>query len=203
MKIKRFISETFEANCYLIISNGEGIVVDPCVDIKQLTKNENINITSVFITHGHFDHILRLDSYLNNSNITFYMHQKCISKLKNPMKNCSYFIKEKISFDIDLGKVYFVKDNEEININGNIFKILYTPGHSDCSISIMIEDNIFTGDTIFKSSVGRTDLYSGSESQLNKSLDIYKSIKNNYTLYPGHEEATTLEVEKGNNNFLR
>lgn len=204
MKIKTFTSRGYYANCYLISEKNQAIVIDPCVDREKLIPNlkeDNLKLVGIFLTHGHFDHFSNLDTYLNDD-CKIYMHKKAYPKLTNSLKNYSYLLKEKIEIAVSKDQVVLLNDKEKISLLSEDILCLETPGHTDCSITLVIADKMFTGDTLFKESVGRTDLPSGNQERLSTSLQKICSYKDDYAIYPGHGEVSTLEHEKSFNPFI-
>ena len=203
MIVKRYISNLFDANCYLVSDGINAIIIDPCVSYEQIfKKNENSKLVAVFITHGHFDHILKLETYLKLEGIKFFLHKRCYDKLIDPKKNLSIYLEKEIKFEIPANQLEFVNENTTLNLLSSPISVIETPGHSDCSILIAIEDNLFTGDTLFKGAIGRTDLYSANLSKMNESLNKIKQLKTNYRVFPGHDDETYLQEEILYNPYL-
>ncbi len=195
-----------EANCYLVewYFNGElcYIIIDPCVDYKIMKSLSKGKIKGVLITHGHFDHFEKLQGYLENSDVEIYMSYYGKEKLEDSVKNCSKMMGNDLSFIVN-DRFKFVRNSDAINICGKMINIIENSGHSSCSISFIIDDMMFSGDFIFKGSIGRYDLFSASEKEMKKSLEKFKLNKNNYVIYPGHGESTTFDEEIKNNRYLQ
>lgn len=203
MEIKKFVSSFAESNCYLITNENKSIVIDPSVAYDIVYQNEYSEIEGVFITHGHFDHFYAIDSYLKKTNAKIFLHKNALDKLIDSEKNYSFYFPKKLSVNIPAERIVFLNENSKIDIIGLELKMMETFGHTDCSICLIINDNIFTGDTLFKNTIGRTDLYSANNDQMVKSLRKLKQISQNYNIYPGHGEKTTLDVERLNNIYLK
>lgn len=203
MKIIKHVSRYMQANCYLVDYDGNGIIIDPCVNANIVLKNYEGNIKGIFLTHVHFDHFEEIKSYLKND-IKIYMHKLGFDKLFDPMKNCSIYANNQISINLPKDQIIFVQDglNIEISKNFNV-KVIATPGHTDCGVCYTVNDHMFTGDTLFKNTVGRTDLYSSNTAKMYDSLSKLNHIKSNYFILPGHGEQTTLDDEKSNNIYFR
>lgn len=202
MNIKKYSTNKIGTNCYLVEHLGKCIVIDPCVKYEDIFQDESLELAAVFITHGHFDHIDQLHTYLNKG-IKFYMHMNAYNKLLDPNKNVSAFTGFPIFYNLDKEEVIFVEDKEEINLIGKTIEIMYTPGHTDCSIMLIIDDSIFSGDMVFRGSIGRYDLYSASYLSIMESIEKIKQLTKNYTIYPGHGNKTSLEFERQNNPYFR
>jgi glyoxylase-like metal-dependent hydrolase (beta-lactamase superfamily II) len=189
-------------NCYLISHNDKSIVIDPCVDYKTVFRNEESKIQGIIITHGHFDHFNALGTYLKETDVKIYMHKRCLEKLIDPVKNCSVYCSCEVKFDIPNERIIFVNENSVLDLLDKKIKIIETPGHTDCSICVLIDEAIFSGDTLFKESIGRTDLYSSNSAKMIDSIEKLKKLKVNYQVYPGHSDKTTLDYEKEFNPYM-
>ena len=205
--VKRYISRAIESNTYLIYNDKYSFVIDPSVSYDVIKKDIKNKLVAVLITHGHFDHFYEIESYMKLDNIKFYCHQNAIKKLENGLINFSriYGIRLEIKTD---DRFICVKEGKLNLTDDVIIDVIYTPGHSDCSLCYVFGDVIFTGDFIFKNSIGRTDLHTGNSVVMNESLKNFKSDKRlkqfeNYVIYPGHEDATTLEDEFHYNPYLK
>lgn len=205
MEIKRLLPKTFGANCYLINYHKQSIIIDPSVSLDIIRHELDDNqLVGVLLTHGHFDHILSLEEILNYYHVPVFLHLKAITKLENAKKNYSLLTAKKIAIKMDNYSVITVRQSDELTIlPGLKIKVFETPGHTDCSVCYLIGDNLFTGDTLFKGTVGRTDLYSGSQELLITSLELFKSLPGHIKIFPGHEEETTIKDEKISNYYLR
>jgi glyoxylase-like metal-dependent hydrolase (beta-lactamase superfamily II) len=204
MKIKRFKSKFFESNTYLVIKGQTAIIVDPSVELSLIKKElEDLKISGILLTHGHADHFVYLKEYHDFYQCLIYCHQKALEKIEDPEKNYSKFGDAKLSFHFPKTSYSFLKEGQTFHIDNFEIKIMETPGHSDCSICFLIEDSMFSGDTLFKGTVGRTDLYSSNIIDLNKSLNKIFNLNFDYFIYPGHDESSLLSIEKISNRFLR
>ena len=194
-------SYSMGTNCYLVSNDDGYIVIDPAVDYNVVDEMTSGSLQAVLITHGHFDHVEKLQSYLDNSDVKIYGHKECLEKLQNPMTNCSAYFGDEIMFDLS-ERFVAVCDNEELEIVGLKVKVRENSGHTNCSVSYIIDDAMFSGDFIFKGSIGRTDLPTGSNERMKESLSKIKNIDDDYVIYPGHGNQTTLYIEKKRNPYL-
>jgi len=172
LKIKKIVTGSLEENCYVLVNNGDCLVIDPGDDFYKIKEEiKDLNLLAVLITHHHFDHVGALDELLEYKNVKIY----------------DYNLEEK-----------------EYEINNFNFNIIKTSGHTSDSITFYFkEENImFTGDFIFKGTIGRTDLPTGDMKEMENSIDKIKKYDKNITLYPGHGDNTTLEDEINNNCFF-
>ncbi|MFA5543858.1 MAG: MBL fold metallo-hydrolase [Bacilli bacterium] len=202
MKIDRFNSRFFNANCYVITDNNKSIVIDPCVPYSNLSKALDGNeVLGVFLTHGHFDHISNLDEFLNNHNVLIHCHLNAREKLEDENKNYSTIAKKSMVFKYEDSKFSFLREGD-FTIGPFKIKVLETPGHTDCSLCYIIEDNMFSGDTLFKGSVGRCDLYSGNTYKMMQSIDKLKRLNPDMKVLPGHDGVTSIKIEKLTNRYF-
>ena len=213
INVRVFSSKIMGANCYLVYDGLNSIVIDPCVDYNFISKYIKGDLKGVFITHGHFDHIECLDSYLKaNDNLLIYLHKNCVRKLSKKELNLSVMGYYPVELNIDSKNIRVIGneviDNVFDNVNIISFEVL---GHSDCSLVYVINDLMFTGDFIFKRSIGRTDLPSGNNNLMNVYLNKFKKLefdkvtinKENYLIYPGHGNNTTYNEEMEYNPYLK
>jgi hydroxyacylglutathione hydrolase len=202
MKIKTLALGPLEANCYIVQLEEINIIIDPgaqpdaiidYLDSRSLVPDFIIN------THGHFDHIEAVSGLIEKYNIPFYIDSAEENLIADPDKNGSSFFGEN-NLSLKTYNLINAKDQQYFNKNG--IDIIRTPGHSPGSITIKIEDCLFTGDLLFKGSIGRTDLAGGDTGQIKDSLLKIKNMDRNYLIYPGHGPATELKYEIENNYYL-
>lgn len=193
------------ANTYVVSKGKECIIIDPANDVRFVKKMVGENkVQGIFLTHGHYDHFKELENTLKEYDVKCYMHKNALEKLSDIDKSYARAFRCLNPLILDRNKVVFVSEGETIKFDHLEIKILYKPGHTDCSIVLIIDNLMFTGDLLFKQSVGRTDLYSGSVVAINRSLQEIKKMdkKGNYLIYPGHDDSTTLRDEIKANRFL-
>lgn len=202
MNIYKLQTKYLSSNTYVLEFNSFSIVIDPSIAYDEVTKIVNKDIAAVLVTHGHYDHIAQIKTYIDR-NIQIYIHQKAIEKLKNPRKNLSIYIDCNNPLAVTTDNLVLVNECEKYNINGEEFIALFTPGHSDCSVTYVFEDKyMFTGDFLFQGTVGRTNFPTGDEKVMKQTITRFKQMKKDYFIYPGHGENTTLEKEKINNVYF-
>ena len=181
---------------FLIISN-------PLFKAKKKTTIDILQslYSSLIYLLNHFDHIYYLEEVYKIYKPKIFCHKNAIEKIFNDSLNLSSLFGKALNIDLDKSIFTCIKDNDCININDVTISVLYTPGHSSCSVSYLIKsDNIlFTGDTLFYRSIGRSDLYSGNSLSLSNSLKKIASLNRDYIVYPGHDRATTIGDELKNN----
>jgi len=206
LKFKRLPLGIYQANCYIIWDeqSKKAAVIDPGGDFEELNKfieNNKLFVQYILLTHGHGDHIGAVADARENYKAEVMIHMDDYDMLKNTNKNYSSQMGyNKIEIEADKKIV----DGDIINIGAISMEIIHTPGHTRGSICIKCDNVVFSGDTLFAGSIGRTDLGGGSFE------DIIGSIKNklltlpdNTEVYPGHGPSTTIEIEKKHNPFLK
>lgn len=205
MKIKKRSMGPVQSNTYYLEKDNQVIVIDPCLDLgydanQLLEPIKDKHVIAVLITHGHLDHISGIDAVCKTFNCPVYIHESESEWLKQPRLNLSFGSSEPVvietkPIEIALGKL--IIDNFE-------FDVIATPGHTKGSVSYVIDQYIFNGDFIFRDSIGRMDLPTGSERDMIQSLSWFVTEYRNAnpTLYPGHGDKTTLKREIQTNPFI-
>ena len=202
-QIEVFCDNDLNANTYLLYDDNSCIIIDPANNIKVLSEYIGTKkVLGVLLTHGHYDHFKSLKDLLLQYNTFVYMHKLAYPKLSDIEASYSKIFNYPQPTIIDQNNIKFVNDGTNLELGTFTIKCWYTPGHTDCMMSYIIDDNMFSGDFIFKGSIGRTDLISSDRIKMNKMLDELKRRKVNYNIYPGHDGSTTLEYEKENNIYL-
>lgn len=204
LSVETFCDSSINANTYLITNNNHVLIIDPANNFKTLQRFIGDKIVDgVILTHGHYDHFKTLKEVLDNYDTKCYLHKEAIKKLSDV--NTSFAIAFGVNKlpDYDMSKLVAINENTNLTIGSFTLKIWFTPGHTNCSIIVFVENLMFSGDTLFKNSIGRTDLLTGSAMAMNNSLDRIKKIKTNYIVYHGHDEQTTLFEELKYNRYLR
>lgn len=184
-----------------------GFAVDPGYDVKKVMgwiAENGFIVKDVLLTHGHFDHVLACPELEKKFAPTIYLSKEDEEILYDPVKSFSILI-NKTTFDrFDITK--YVKDGDTIEVLERKVKCIATPGHTKGGVCYYFKDEniMFTGDTLFKESYGRTDLYGGSDSDMYESI-VHKLFRYNddIVVYPGHGDKTTIGYEKKNNDLVR
>ena len=202
--LKIFTVGPMEANCYILYNpdKKEGLIIDPGAEGARLIKfieQEKICINYIINTHGHPDHIGANRQIKEYTNAPILIHEYDAPMLTRSGSVLSLiFPLESSSPAADT----FVKDGDLIECEGMKLKVLHTPGHTPGGISLLLDDAIFTGDTLFSGSVGRFDLPGGSEEVLLNSIKKILSLDENLIIYPGHGPSTTVSEELRSNPFI-
>ena len=201
LKIHKLELGFFNVNCYILQTQRFSCLIDPGADFDiicdAILKN-NIKLDFILNTHGHYDHIGAVNAVVDQFNIPFYVHKNDEQLVRDPMANLSSVFGD---------KDYIVEKYELIEEGNDLFGLgvetFHLPGHTPGSILIKYKDVIFSGDVLFKGSIGRTDLVLGSASEMAESLQRFKDLDAECSVYPGHGPETKLDFEIKNNYYLK
>ncbi|MBP3478583.1 MAG: MBL fold metallo-hydrolase [Oscillospiraceae bacterium] len=203
LQIHTLILGDYQTNCYLVWDDAgtSCAVIDPGYNAQAvLQKADQLGLTidAVLLTHGHFDHVGGVEEIVKATGCKLWMSQSDWSQVKNPVTAYLYPIA-----NCDFTEVCFCEDGESIHAGGLDFTVMATPGHTYGSVCFLCGNALFSGDTLFAGSCGRTDLPGGSWATITESLHRLAAIDQDYTVYPGHGESTNLASEKRYNSYLR
>ena len=201
MKLYHLITGPLRVNAYFLVNEDtkEAVLID-CGEnykkIKQVEESNGFKVKALLLTHAHFDHS-GCAKRLQDDGVRVYISALDAQKLLN---------EDNLSGDFGRAFEYLtadktIIDGDYITECGMTFKVIATPGHTDGSVCFLIGDMLFSGDTLFLESVGRTDFRSGSRADLIKSVKKLFELDGDYTVYPGHEDFTTLSHERKYNLF--
>lgn len=202
MFLKRITTGMLSSNCYIIGDAGEAAVIDPGVEPEEIVSIldvQKLTLKYIILTHAHIDHILHMEELLGNRGGKAVIHEDDALLLGNPMLNGSVLFGLNKSFraaDI------CVKDGDNLEIGTVRLEILHTPGHTPGSMCVKADGCLFTGDTLFRLGVGRTDLGAGDQTCLMDSLKKLMNLCDSLKVYPGHGSATDIGYERNNNPDL-
>lgn len=205
LKINQYVVGPVQTNCYFAINEDtkELLVIDPGESPKQLAekiRQEGCTPVAILLTHGHFDHATGAEELAAEFGIQIYAYETEKETLEDSNLNVSWMIGGQKVFHADV----FVKDQQELDLAGFHIRVLFTPGHTKggCCYYFPYEEVLFSGDTLFCCSVGRSDLPGGSESQLVRSVrEKLLTLPERTTVYPGHNDVTTIENERMYNPY--
>ena len=198
MLIKTLPVGMLDTNCYVVTDERtlKCAIIDPGADsntILDYIESNNLIPEVIFLTHGHFDHHIALNAVMDATGAVAYINKKDAT-------TDGWHEQLKLADD---GHMSWYNEGDIIKVGGLEFHILETPGHSPGSVTIMCENALFTGDTLFRDSCGRTDLAGGSADILLKSLRRLSEFDGDYEVYPGHAESSTLNRERAFNYYMR
>ncbi|MCK5285887.1 MAG: MBL fold metallo-hydrolase [Candidatus Pacebacteria bacterium] len=205
LKIKKFVTGSIETNVYLVFNekSKKAFLIDcaaPIGEYKDFILENNLKLEFVVITHGHYDHIEGLNEFLTEFDTSFYISEKEEHMLINPMNNGSLMMGDPMVVN---KKPNFLKDGQKIKFEDRELEIIETPGHSLGGICVKLNDWLFSGDTLFYRSVGRTDFPYSDAKQLQDSIRQKLFILDkNIQVFPGHGRETSIGEEIMENPFL-
>lgn len=192
----------YQTNTYIVTGNGKTCaIIDPGFEpdtILAQVKTLGLTVDAILLTHGHFDHVGGVEQIVAATGCELWMAKPDWAIPGTPMNRYLYPLAS-----TDFTDVLFCGDGERIIAGGLAFIVLSTPGHTSGSVCFLCEDTLFSGDTLFAGSCGRTDLPGGDSGAMAHSLKRLAKLDRPFTVYPGHGCATTLGQEKLTNPYLR
>ena len=180
------------------------LVIDPGDSAQMLAgkiQQKGLKPAAILLTHGHFDHAMAAQELAGLLDVKIYAHEAEKNTLEQPRLNVSAMIGRRDSYHADI----YVKDGELLNLAGTQIKVLHTPGHTEggCCYYLEKEQVLFSGDTLFCQSVGRTDFPGGSMAKIVRSIkEKLLALPDQVNVYPGHMDFTTIGMERAQNPFL-
>ncbi|MDR1926509.1 MAG: MBL fold metallo-hydrolase [Endomicrobium sp.] len=205
IKVKKIISGSLDVNCYIVYDSEtlHAAIIDPGEDgnkvIFEIEKNA-FKPEILINTHAHFDHTLSDDKIRLKFKIPLAIHRNEEALLSDSEKNGSD------SYDITRTVKkpdMLFESNQEVKLSFASFKVIHTPGHTNGSICLLFDGFLFTGDTLFAGTIGRTDFISGNDVDMRRSLIRLKKLDPSLIIYPGHGSTTTMSNELQHNPYLK
>ena len=184
-------------NCYILADEKTkaAAIIDPgdtVPEIKELVKKDNLDVRAIFLTHGHYDHVGGVAALRKKyKDIPVYLPPEDAGKDTELMPTRA------------LDPVTLWRDGDVVMVGELQVEVLHTPGHSAGSVTLRCQDVLFTGDTLFTQSVGRTDFPGGSQEALMASLKRLGELEGDYQVLPGHDTFTSLDQERQGNPYLK
>ena len=183
----------YQTNTYIVENGGHCVIIDAGYHpetILRFLNDHDLTADAILLTHGHFDHVGAVRDLAAELGCPVYLHEKELSM--PPMMTA--------------GPLYYTHtygEGDHLTFAGIRFRVLHTPGHTPGSVCLMAEDHLFSGDTLFAGSCGRTDFPGGDWATIRKSLTRLAGMENDYLVHPGHGESTTLAQEKQYNPYMQ
>ena len=197
MVIKTILLPSVATNCYVVADENTKhcAIIDPGAadpHILETVRSEGWEVQYILLTHAHYDHTRGIPALRPElPGVPVYVHPGD-AKMPKPF----FFIEE-------MGKLTFYEDGDHIKMDSVDFEVLHTPGHTAGSVVLRVGDTLFTGDTLFKGSMGRTDLPGGSYEDMKASLKRLGALEGDLTVLPGHMDPSTLDHERKYNFYLK
>jgi hydroxyacylglutathione hydrolase len=205
MTIERIVNGTWEENCYLVTVDTQTIIIDPGGNAEKVIGyigSNGYTVLAILNTHGHFDHIGAVADLADVYKCPFYLHSKDERLLRSANLYMTLFAGEK-PVRIPAIDQYIDRIPLPVQVNDFTIDVLFTPGHTEGSVCFGINDCVFTGDTLMKGSIGRTDLPGGNKQKLTDSLRSISMLAENLVIYPGHGEKSSIAEElRSNLSFI-
>ena len=206
MKIEQYCVGQVGTNCYFVINEEtkELLVIDPGDSAQMLAdqiRQKNLKPQAILLTHGHFDHAMAAETLAEMFEIQIYAFEAEKETLEDPRLNVSAMIGHQDVYHADV----YLRDEQILQLAGTKIQVIHTPGHTEggCCYYLEKEKVLFSGDTLFCQSVGRTDIPRGSMSQLIRSIrKKLLVLPDEVKVYPGHMDITTIGMERASNPFL-
>lgn len=183
----------FASNCFILHSAGEAFVIDPAISEKRILarlEDEGLTLKGILLTHGHFDHIWRVQELRNATGAPLYVHESDAEMLTDSKKN-AYATFTGRSFTISEADS-LLREGDPLTLGGEKITVLHTPGHTKGSVCYDTGEILITGDTLFAQGFGRYDLYGGDATALRRSLASIAKLPADTVIYPGHGEQARL-----------
>lgn len=207
MRISIYVCGALGSNCYILQDEGTGkaAIIDAGEFIDEIKEHiDRIgkeNIVGILLTHCHFDHTMGAAELRDYTGAPLMIHALEEEWVDDPKRNgVRYFMMAASARFPKPDKAFH--DGDIIEVGDLPVKVMHTAGHSPGSCCFIAEDVIFSGDTLFQSSIGRTDLPGGNSAHIRQSLARLAALEGSMKVYPGHGEPTTIEFERENNPYM-
>ncbi len=202
------LGHEYFANCYFLIDekNGEAAIVDPAwygEVLENILEEYDVKLKYILLTHGHFDHIFGVYGLKEATGASVVIHENDAGHLLDENKSLSRGNMPEPQKPVNADVL--VKEGDVLTLGDEEIKVMHTPGHTMGGVCYVLEKDrvIFSGDTLFCMTAGRTDFFDGSDELMIKSLKRLIALDGDYRVLPGHNRETTLERERMRNWYIR
>lgn len=181
-----------QTNCYILAENDRCLVIDPGDEAEKVLAfldRQGLTLEAILLTHGHFDHVGAVKNLAAATDCRVFLCQEDLA-LPGAMTAGPLFYTD------------FYKEGDRLTLAGMTFEVLHTPGHTPGSVCLRFGEHLFSGDTLFAGSCGRTDFPGSSPAAMGRSLSRLAQLDEGLKVYPGHGESTTIGEEKRYNPYL-
>lgn len=204
MELINLVLGELATNCYILdIGNGEAVAFDignGAKKVMQALEVYHLQLKAILLTHGHYDHVAGVEAVRKMTGAEVYIHENDAVMLKSGEANLSWQLTNETYLPVTA--YHTLRNGDILEFGNRKIQVMHTPGHTPGGICYLTDDMMFSGDTLFKGSVGRIDL-GGNREDMMQSLRKIAALDKNYKVYPGHFDASTLEAEKKQNPYLR
>lgn len=202
MKIESIMVGPIMTNCYLLCDEEAGLcaLIDPGDEprrVLQMVADSGCRLQYILLTHGHFDHTTAVGAILEQyPELPVYIHEADVVDGRQGDMELRFS-------RLPEGNQRYYQEGDSLPLGGLTIRVMATPGHSKGSVCLLVEDVMFSGDTLFRCSCGRTDFEGGDYREMLQSLGRLARLEGNYRVYPGHDVPTTLDYERRVNPYVR
>lgn len=202
MKTYLITTSKMQENIYIFVKGNQAIIVDPGDDyekIVELIENQKLELKYILLTHGHGDHIGAVNKLKEKYDLKVYAHKDEKNLLEDTSLNVSNMLGNPVTVKADV----LIDEESIIDFEGLDIRVIHTPGHTQGGVCYYFDNKLVSGDTLFKGSVGRSDLPTGNQDLLIKSInEKLMNLPDETQVLPGHGDITTIGYERENNPYI-